>query len=219
MATTNYGLPTFNGAEADLPIQFESTITQGFQKIDEVMKNNADAVAPVADLTNAVNQLNDRIPTNFNVIPIISTDSGLIVEHPAIEGSPLRHAWFNGLEMHLYIRGNLNTDLAAGTVIASVVAEDELFKYVPSGIVFLLGSTHLRTQQSTDETHVAYNWGYTQSTPTKVNFVSGTAIRKGYYQGVYIDAIIGASFSNAAKNQILPPPSMRDVEIMDLSGA
>lgn len=219
MATTNYGLPTFNGAEADKPIQFESTITQGFQKIDEVMKNNADAAAPVADLANAVNQLNDRIPTNFNVIPIITSDSGLTIEHPAIEGSPIQHSWFNGLELHLYIRGQLNTDLASGTVIASVNAEDELFKYVPSGIVFLLGSTHLKTQQSTDETHTAYNWGYTQSTPTKVNFVSGTALRKNYYQGVYIDAIIGATFSNATKNTILPPPSMKDVENMDLSGA
>lgn len=219
MATVNYGLPTFNGENADKPIQFESTITAGFQKIDEVLKNNADAAAPVADLTTVVDQLNDRIPTNFNVIPIITSDNGLTIEHPSIEGSPVQHSWFNGLELHLYIRGNLNSDLASGTVIASVNAEDELFKYVPSGIVFLLGSLHLRTEQSTDETHVAYNWGYTQSTPTKVNFISGTVIRKDYYQGVYIDAIIGASFSNASKNTVLPPPSMKDVENMDLSGA
>ena len=61
MATTNYGLPTFNGAEADKPIQFESTITQGFQKIDEVLKNNADAVAPVSDLTDTVSAINSEL--------------------------------------------------------------------------------------------------------------------------------------------------------------
>lgn len=79
MATTNYGLPTFNGAEADKPIQFESTITQGFQKIDEVMKNNADAVAPVADLSTVVDQLNDRIPSTAQFLPMSTRDRKSVV--------------------------------------------------------------------------------------------------------------------------------------------
>ena len=32
MATENYGLPTFDGENATKPIQFKSTITQGFRK-------------------------------------------------------------------------------------------------------------------------------------------------------------------------------------------
>lgn len=61
MATTNYGLPTFNGAEADKPIQFESTITQGFQKIDEVMKANETAAGPVENLTSVVSGINTEL--------------------------------------------------------------------------------------------------------------------------------------------------------------
>lgn len=61
MATTNYGLPTFNGAEADKPIQFESTITQGFQKIDEVMKANETAAEPVGDLSTTVAEIDSEL--------------------------------------------------------------------------------------------------------------------------------------------------------------
>lgn len=61
MATVNYGLPTFDGAEATKPIQFKSSITQGFQKIDEVMKANETAAGPVENLTSVVSDINTEL--------------------------------------------------------------------------------------------------------------------------------------------------------------
>lgn len=72
MATTNYGLPQFNGEFATQPIQFRTTITDGFNKIDEVMKQNEEAAAPVAEmqteLTNIQTSLN-AMKTYSNVFP------------------------------------------------------------------------------------------------------------------------------------------------------
>lgn len=61
MATTNYGLPTFDGENATKPIQFKSAITQGFQKIDEVMKSNETAAGPVGDLTTTVAEIDSEL--------------------------------------------------------------------------------------------------------------------------------------------------------------
>lgn len=57
MATENYGLPTFDGENATMPIQFKSTITQGFQKIDEVMKINADGLTALNSLPSSVTEI------------------------------------------------------------------------------------------------------------------------------------------------------------------
>lgn len=61
MATVNYGLPTFDGENATKPIQFKSSITQGFQKIDEVMKANETAAGPVENLTSVVSGINTEL--------------------------------------------------------------------------------------------------------------------------------------------------------------
>ena len=61
MATENYGLPTFDGENATKPIQFKSSITQGFQKIDEVMKANETAAGPVENLTSVVSGINTEL--------------------------------------------------------------------------------------------------------------------------------------------------------------
>lgn len=68
MATENYGLPTFDGENATKPIQFKSTITQGFQKIDEVMKENENAAAPVGDLVNTINELNNKVNSLSKIV-------------------------------------------------------------------------------------------------------------------------------------------------------
>lgn len=61
MATENYGLPTFDGENATKPIQFKSTITQGFQKIDEVMKANETAAGPVEELGIVVQGISENV--------------------------------------------------------------------------------------------------------------------------------------------------------------
>lgn len=75
MATENYGLPTFDGENATKPIQFKSTITQGFQKIDEVMKANETAAGPVEELSNVVTQLNEKIEAVASAINAINAQT------------------------------------------------------------------------------------------------------------------------------------------------
>lgn len=75
MATVNYGLPTFDGENATKPIQFKSTITQGFQKIDEVMKANETAAGAVEELSNVVTQLNEKIEAVASAINAINAQT------------------------------------------------------------------------------------------------------------------------------------------------
>lgn len=70
MATTNYGLPQFNGEFATQPIQFRTTITDGFNKIDEVMKQNEEAAAPVAEMQTEIEGIQTQI-NNLKVVPAI----------------------------------------------------------------------------------------------------------------------------------------------------
>lgn len=89
MATVNYGLPTFDGENATKPIQFKSTITQGFQKIDEVMKANETAAGPVEELSNVVTQLNEKIEAVASAINAINAQTSYRPALTAVSNSAL----------------------------------------------------------------------------------------------------------------------------------
>lgn len=214
MATTNYGLPTFNGADADKPIQFESTITQGFQKIDEVMKNNADAVAPVADLSTVVDQLNDRIPSTAQFLPMSTSDSTISINANKFKGSPVKHAWYNGILLHIYVGGQLNVALSANDTIVTITDSEHALSTIPDSLVFKVNAIHLKSENSPDETHVAYYWGYSMKEGNSLALKLGTTLDVNYYQSLFIDAIFGATFGAPARNTIVPPPSMTGVDII-----
>lgn len=124
MATTNYGLPTFNGAEADKPIQFESTITQGFQKIDEVMKNNADAAAPVSEIAENVGKINTRLQAMAHSIQDgINTQLNTYVPITVPKGinfSGNFDSYKNGLMLVIYGLGYITGDITEHTVIMKI---------------------------------------------------------------------------------------------------
>lgn len=124
MATTNYGLPTFNGAEADKPIQFESTITQGFQKIDQIMKENADASGPVPEIAENVGKINtqlqamahsiqDGINTQLNTYVPITVPDG-------INFLGTMNSYKNGLMLIIYGLGYITDQIPANTVIMKI---------------------------------------------------------------------------------------------------
>lgn len=73
MATENYGLPTFDGENATKPIQFKSTITQGFQKIDEVMKANETAAGPVEGLGTVVQGISENVKALGDAVNSMNT--------------------------------------------------------------------------------------------------------------------------------------------------
>lgn len=216
MATENYGLPTFDGENATKPIQFKSTITQGFQKIDEVMKNNADAAAPVADLTNVVNQLNNRIPSTAQFLPMATSDSTISVDVSKFKGNPTKYACYNGILLHVYVGGQLNVALSAHDTIVTITDSDHSFAAIPDSLVFKVNAIHQKTAQSPDEIHVAYYWGYTMKDGNSLALKLGVTLDVNYYQSLFIDAIFGATFGAPARNAIVPPPSMAGVDIITI---
>lgn len=121
MATTNYGLPTFNGAEADKPIQFESTITQGFQKIDQIMKENADASAPVPEITENVGKINTQLQAMAHSIQDgINTKLNIYVPITVPDGINFTgdfDSYKNGLMLIIYGLGYVTGHISANTVI------------------------------------------------------------------------------------------------------
>lgn len=121
MATTNYGLPTFNGAEADKPIQFESTITQGFQKIDQIMKENADASGPVPEIAENVGKINTQLQAMAHSIQDgintqLNSYAPITVPH-GINFSGNFDSYKNGLMLVVYGLGYITGDIPKNTVI------------------------------------------------------------------------------------------------------
>lgn len=199
MATTNYGLPTFNGAEADKPIQFESTITQGFQKIDEVMKNNADAVAPVADLTTMVDQLNDRIPANTKLLPFMSLNSGMTMTAPHLI-NPGMSCWYNGVNLSCIVAGTLSSSIEANGIIATVSLSEGDITNIPDNQVFPI------IAKIKDGTHESgFTWGYSMKNDTIIEFHSSIKLDSSYYSNIIIYAVLGCNFGNQNKHALWLP--------------
>lgn len=127
MATENYGLPTFDGENATKPIQFKSTITQGFQKIDEVMKANETAAGPVGNLSTTVSNINNQVKTHETAIAALNnptlTRIPITISSSAIMGSPNQPTNFdvvsNKYATYIKIMAVVNT-IASGTVLATV---------------------------------------------------------------------------------------------------
>lgn len=199
MATTNYGLPTFNGAEADKPIQFESTITQGFQKIDEVMKNNADAVAPVADLSTVVDQLNDRIPANTKLLPFMAFNSGMTMTSPHFNNAAMS-CWYNGINLSCIVSGSLLSDIAANDILAAVSLLEGDITNIPDNQIFPIIAKVI------EDTHeVGFTWGYSMKKGTTIEFHSSMTLNTSYYRDVMMYAVLGCNFGSQNKQAMWKP--------------
>lgn len=199
MATTNYGLPTFNGAEADKPIQFESTITQGFQKIDEVMKNNADAVAPVADLSTVVDQLNDRIPANTKLLPFMSFNSGMTMTSPHFNNAAMS-CWYNGINLSCVVAGSLLSDIAANDILATVSLSEGDITNIPDNQIFPIIAKVI------EDTHeVGFTWGYSMKKDATIEFHSSITLNTSYYRDVMMYAVLGCNFGSQNKQAMWKP--------------
>lgn len=148
MATINYGLPTFDGDQADQPIQFKSTITQGFQKIDQVMKQNEEAAAPVSEieteienLTNMLSAVSNRLETaieKFNYAfslkpwnPSITDLGGLVL---------LRYdaGTYDGRHYYLNFTARTNTGSGTGSGIG-IVSFPNTGTDIPDGYIDVVG--------------------------------------------------------------------------------
>lgn len=199
MATTNYGLPTFNGAEADKPIQFESTITQGFQKIDEVMKNNADAAAPVADLTTMVDQLNDRIPANTKFLPFMSLNSGMTMTTPNL-AEPNMSCWYNGVNLSCIVEGTLASSIDANGIVATVSLSEGDITNIPNNQIFpIIAKIPGGTRES------GFTWGYSMKNGTMIEFHTSLKLDTASYRDVIMYAVLGCNFGNQNKQALWRP--------------
>lgn len=118
MATTNYGLPTFDGDQADQPIQFKSTITQGFQKIDQVMKQNEEAAAPVSAIETEIESIQSMLQamsTRLESVVAKLSPMGVLTAPPAWSADPdfgssqLLPISSNGIYDQYYLYGTLDS--------------------------------------------------------------------------------------------------------------
>lgn len=152
MATENYGLPTFDGNNATKPIQFKSTITQGFQKIDEVMKANETASGPVEELSNVVTQLSNKLDAVTAAINAVNAQTSYRPALTAVSDSAhFTYARVNAIlndGVYIYyectFEGVLGAAIPKGTLLAT--ASGDIFKlntreYLQSTTAYLIDSS------------------------------------------------------------------------------
>lgn len=199
MSTVNYGLPTFNGENADKPIQFESTITQGFVKIDEVMKANADAAAPVGGLTNVVDQLNSRIPANTKLLPFMSLNSGMTMTAPHLN-EPAMSCWYNGVNLSCIVAGDLANTVESSGIIATVSLAEGDLENIPNDQIFPIIT---KIRETTHES--GFTWGYCMKNGTMIEFHTSVSINSSYYKNLIMYAVLGCNFGNQNKQALWRP--------------